>query len=375
MQTGRRPLLALVVAAVALLAGCGGGGDTGAKVPISRVVVAGDSLADVGTFGAKFTVQNSADPAAGFPVFPQIVAQAFGIPSQCNFFVFTGTTFTQNTAPCTNFAVGASRIVNPASQGGANGPQSVPLQLATAVQAVGGAYTASDLVLVDGGGNDAGDLLAALLGGPAAYQAFLAQQLDAATIGSALTQPNGAAVAAVLYMRRLAGTYFGAVKTSALDRGATRVAVLDMPDITLTPRIQAALAQVAQARGDAAAADVRALLRGAIDAFNAELRALVAGDARVAVVPFHADFTEEVTFPANFALTNVTAPACAAVGVTSFGDPRPCTSAALDANPPAGLGAGWWRTFAFSDGFHPTPFGHQLLAASVNRALARAGWL
>ena len=30
---------------------------------------------------------------------------------------------------------------------------------------------------------------------------------------------------------------------------------------------------------------------------------------------------------------------------------------------------------AFSDGFHPTPYGHRLLAASISRALARAGWL
>lgn len=388
MQQGRRPLLAVLVAAAALLAACGGGGDPiGPKTPIARVVVAGDSLADAGTFGAKFTVQNSADPANGFPVFPQIVAQDFGIAGQCNFFVFTGTTFVPNSrAGCVNFAVGASRIQNPSAQGGQAAPQSVGFQLATAAQAVGGAYGATDLVLVDGGGNDSGDLLAAFLGaasgaaGVANYQAFLAQQLDAATIAATLPQPNGAATAAVLYMQKLADTYYNAVKAQALDKGATHVAVLDMPDISLTPRVQAALGQVSQANGGGtagatAAATVQGLLRQWTDAFNAQLRARVGGDARVAVVPFNADFTEEVTHPVDFALTNVTQPACAAVGVVSFGDPSPCTSAALDANPPAGLSAGWWRTWAFSDGFHPTPFGHQLLAASVNRALARAGWL
>jgi outer membrane lipase/esterase len=181
-------------------------------------------------------------------------------------------------------------------------------------------------------------------------------------------------------MRRLAVTYYTAIKVNALDKGATHVAVLDVPDISLTPRIQAALAQVAAANGGGAAgataaANVQAVLRQWTDAFNAELRAQVGADARVAVVPFNADFTEEVTHPVDFALTNVTTPACAVVGVTSFGDPRPCTSAALDASPPTGLGAGWWQSWAFSDGFHPTPFGHRLLAASVSRALARAGWL
>jgi phospholipase/lecithinase/hemolysin len=391
MQTGRRHLLGVVVAALALLAGCGGGDDpTPSKVAISRVVVAGDSLADAGTFGGiKFTVQNSADPVNGFPIFPQIVAQGFGINSQCNFFVFTGTTFAPNSrAGCTNFAIGGGRIRNPDNQGGQAAPQSVVFQLAAAAQAVGGAYAASDLVLVEGGGNDSGDLLTAFLGaasGPAGvanYQAFLARQLDAATIAATLPQPNGAATAAVLYMRKLADTYYGAVKASALDKGATHVAVLDMPDITLTPRIQAVLLQVSQANGGgatgaAAAASVQGLVRQWTDAFNAQLRADVGGDARVAVVPFNADFTEEVSHPVDFALSNVNTPSCAAIGVTFFNSPADaarCTSAALDASAP-GLAPGWWQQFTFADGFHPTPFGHRLLAASTSRALARAGWL
>lgn len=388
MQRFKLHLLSAAVAAAALLAGCGGGGsDAGPRVAINRVVVAGDSLADAGTFGFKFTVQKASDPANGYPVFPQLVAQNFGVATECNFFTFNGTTFVRNTtAGCTDFAIGAGRIQNPDNQGGNAGPQSIPLQLATAAQVVG-TYSASDLVLVDGGGNDSGDLLTAFLGaasgpaGQAAYTAFLAHQLDATTIATTLPQQNGAVTLAVLYMRKLADTYYNAFKVNALDKGATHVAVLDVPDISLTPRIQAALAQVAAANGGgangaAAAANVQTVLRTWTDAFNAQLRQDVGTDARVAVVPFDADFTEEINNAATFGLSNVTTPACAVVGVTAFGDPTPCTDAALDAHPPAaGLGAGWWTTFAFSDGFHPTPFGHQLLAASVNRALARAGWL
>jgi len=389
MQTGRRILLAVVGLAAALLAGCGGGDDTPPKVPISRVVVAGDSLADAGTFGARFTVQNSANPAAGFPVFPQIVAQAFGVDSQCNFFVFTGTTFAPNPRTgCTNFAIGGGRVVNPVADGGAASPQSIPRQLAVAAQAVGGTYAASDLVLVDGGGNDAADLVRAFLGaasgpaGVAAYQAFLAQQLSPATIAATLPQPNGAAIAAGLYMQEIANTYYDAVKLNALDKGATHVAVLDVPDITLTPLFRAVLAQVAQANGGGtagatAAATLQATIRQWINGSNTQLRARVAGDVRVAVIPFNADFTDEVTHPVEYALSDVTRPACAVVGVVDFGEQSPagCTSAALDANPPAGLAPGWWQSWTFSDGFHPTPFGHRLLAASTNRALARAGWL
>lgn len=390
-RTFERGLLAAACAAAALLASCGGGGDAaGPRVAIARVIVAGDSLADVGTFGFKFTVQNSADPA-GFPIYPQLIAQDFGITSQCNFYRFTGTTFVANSTPgCTNFAIGAGRVVNPASQGGAAGPQSIPLQLATAANAAGGTYTATDLVLVDGGGNDAADLVGAYLGaarggaGLTAYQAFLAQQLDAATIAATLAQPNGGALAAGLYMQKVADTYYNAIKLNALDKGATHVAVLNAPDITLTPRFQQVLAGVAAANGGGTAgATASATLKGAIQqwitAFNTELSARISGDSRVALVPFYEDFTDEIAHPVDYGLSNVTQAACPATGVDSSGLPSytftTCTSAALDAAPPTGLAAGWWQTWTFSDSFHPTPYGHRLLASSISRALARAGWI
>ena len=243
--------------------------------------------------------------------------------------------------------------------------------------------------MIDGGGNDAADLVSAYLGaasgaaGVTAYQTFLAQQLDAATIGATLTQPNGAALAAGLYMQKVADTCWNAIKANTLDKGATHVAVVNVPDITLTPRFRAVLAQVAAAScGGTAGATAAATLQGAIQqwigAFNTQLSTRVAGDARVAVVPFYADMTDEVTNPAAYGLTNVTSASCPVVSLTA-GLPNynfaTCTSAALDAAPPTGLAPGWWNTWTFSDGFHPTPFGHRLLAASISRALARAGWL
>ena len=44
-------------AAAALLSACGGGGSDDADTKITTVKVMGDSLADSGTFGYKFTVQ------------------------------------------------------------------------------------------------------------------------------------------------------------------------------------------------------------------------------------------------------------------------------------------------------------------------------
>jgi phospholipase/lecithinase/hemolysin len=86
-----------------------------------------------------------------------------------------------------------------------------------------------------------------------------------------------------------------------------------------------------------------------------------------------------VANPASYSLTNAATAACPVTGqgadrLPEYSFPT-CTSAALDASASTGQTAGWWKTYAFSDGFHPTPYGHQLLAASVNRAIARAGWL
>ena len=370
MSFMRAGLAAFSVAIV--VAACGGGGDAAApKAAISRVVVAGDSLADAGTFGAKFTVQNAASPSTGYPVYPQIIAMDYGLAQPCNFFASStgGASFTTN-ATCTDYAVGGAQILNPASQGGANAPFSLGFQLGTALQVNGGAWQATDLVVVDAGGNAAAALVGAYLGaasgsaGVTAYQAFLAGELDAATIGATLTQPNGAALAAGLYMQKLADTYWTTVKATTLDKGATHVAILNMPDVTLTPRFQAVLAQVSAASGSAAAAALKGAIQQWIQAFNTQLAADVAADTRVALVPFYQDFTDEVASPATYGLSNVTTPVCAETGF-----PATCVDAQLNTTLPN------WNTYLFSNGFHPTPFGHHLLAASVARALARAGWL
>ncbi len=49
---------------------------------------------------------------------------------------------------------------------------------------------------------------------------------------------------------------------------------------------------------------------------------------------------------------------------------------ALSASIPVGeTSASWWKSYAFSDSFHPTPYGHQQMGQLASRALARAGWL
>lgn len=361
-------MAALVVAGVV---GCGGSEET-------KVYVMGDSLADVGTFGYKFTVQDASNPK-GFPIWTQIVSSSYGVDGkdQCNYYYArTATSFALNSTPdCTNFAIGGGRIVVSASNGGSANPQTVATQMAAKT----GNYGLLDLVLMDGGGNDAADLAGSYIGAatnPAAYQAFLLQQLDPATLGPLFAQPNGAALAAGAYMQKLADTFHGQITDHVLAKGARRVVVLNMPDITLTPRFQMVLAGVSLQAGAAAATALQGAIRQWIGAFNTRLAANFSGNSRVVVVDFYGEFTKQVATPSDYGLTNATDAVCPVTGIGADQLPEysflTCTSAALDAQ--VGKTAGWWKTYSFSDGFHPTPRGHQLMADTVKAAISSKGW-
>src|SRR5690349_9507586 len=93
MSPNRSLRTLIATTAACLITACGGGGGddnptaapspsqplaTG-PAPITRVIVAGDSLADVGTVGYKATIQSASNPAAGYPIYPQLVAQQLGV--------------------------------------------------------------------------------------------------------------------------------------------------------------------------------------------------------------------------------------------------------------------------------------------------------
>ncbi len=315
----RTPWAIAGLALVAMLAACGGdgGADTSTSVRISALRVMGDSLADVGTFGGvRATVQGSDNL-----MYPERIGLAYGLGRGCSFFAFTGTTFVPNpTAGCLNYAIGGGVINGAASGLNPADPRIVNVQLATATAA--GNFGPDELLLIDGGGNDA----AALVG---AY-------LRAASDG-------GAAYLGVL------GTLL-----TPLAKGARRIALLNMPGITNTPRFQAVLDGIAAASGGgatgaAARAQSEALFKGWVEAFNARLAARFAGNSAVVVIDFYTAFNDQVANPGQYGLSNVRGTACPI--------------------------ANWWRSYAFSDGFHPTPYGHQLLSQLISLSLARAGWL
>ncbi len=348
------------------LASCGGGGGSINNNPagITSVRVFGDSLADGGTFGGiKFTVNNAGPGGAATPIWPELIAKTLGVAEPCPF--FKATSFTNFIAPamaCKNFAVGGAKINNAAVDGGTAAPYSLTKQIGSSLAVNGGAYTASELILIDGGGNDANALVSAYASGAASFGGFVSNIVSPADMGAASAAANPALALGNAYMKQLAINFSTEIKTNILAKGAAKVAVVNIPAISNTPLFKANFA----AQPAAVTAAVTALVRAWIETYNATLVQQFAGDSRVAIVDLFSDFDNQVNNPAQFGLTNVTTPVC-----TAIASPPYCFAQALDASPIAAT----WRSYAFSDGFHPTPYGHVLAAQLVNKTLAIKGWM
>jgi outer membrane lipase/esterase len=385
---------AVAASCAVVLAGCGGasdGSNTTPKTIVPSVKVFGDSIMDSGTFGYKFTIQGP-DKANPYLLFPEIVAANFGVPKLCPFFNFNGTTFLPNTA-CTNFAVAGARVNNlvNSTPGAASNtsPFSVTYQLAT-----GSATLApTDLVIVDGGGNDLAELVGAYLGastpaGVVAYMTALGTLLPpttVATIIGAVPTATSMGNAGGAYAQAIGTTLAASIKANVIAKGVSKVVVINAPDVTITPRFQAVLGAVAAAGGTAQRDAVQAAARAWTQALNASLAAGLAGTG-VQLWDFYTEGAKMIATPGQFALTNTSTPACPKVagGISSVGlaalDFAPtvaaCNSTSMSANIPVGeTSANWWKGYAFSDQFHFTPATNQLIAQSINLQLAKAGWL
>jgi outer membrane lipase/esterase len=384
----RIKLLASVLSAAALMFACGGGGgSTASNSGVTTVKVVGDSLADSGVFGFKWAMQgNTSNPML---LWTDRIAASFG-GTLCPRYVATSpSTAALNPAAdaCTSYAVGGGRI------NAATGPMT-PFSISQQLKDLSTekTYGASDLLLVVGGGNDAADLVGAYLNAStdsgAAYAGLIGTLVSPSVYGPLLS--GGAttfAQAGGVYMQALADKFYTDIKTNALDKGATRVAVLNIPGITNTPRFQDTLNLVALANGGGinggtARAQAEAVFKGWVEAFNARLASKFAGENRVIVVDFYASFNDQVVNPSQYGLTNVKTPACPSTGIGSDGLPTyaaaTCTATSLsEQTPPSGAtgGANWWKTYAFSDGFHPTIYGYQLIGQLVAKSLATKGWI
>jgi phospholipase/lecithinase/hemolysin len=98
------------------------------------------------------------------------------------------------------------------------------------------------------------------------------------------------------------------------------------------------------------------------------------------LIDFYKGFQDQVAAPAQFGLSNVKTPACP-VKAWAATACRPTTSRPARPPPcpprrrPVPRRRRLVEDYAFSDSFHPTPYGHQLTQQLIAKSLATKGWL
>lgn len=416
----RLAVLSTVVSA-ALLAACGGGGSSGGPTgPVgaptepgnfTRVVVFGDSLSDLGTyapatslagdgtapyFGGRFTTNAYSgytinDNTSTAAVWPELVTNGLGLqPITPNQIGFAGQSVSCPAAlalptlagTCTGYAQGGARVSDPDGIGhttptGALAALTVPMVTQVANHHTRfGNFTESDLVFVYGGNNDVLTQYNDYLTIAAALQARVdAGELTAEDRETLLTFLREGALANIGNIgtpdtpgvaRQLATL----VKNEIIAKGGRYVAVMNLPDIALTPF------------GRSQSPENQLFLTALSAQFNAALAIELTGVPvrLIDASAIAADFVNNSTDP-DYNLANVTTPACDATKITAVTSGQVTDGSSLFCNSTPGAPFNGLRddadvnTWLFADGVHPTVRGHLLFATSVLATLQGFGWI
>jgi outer membrane lipase/esterase len=381
--------------AAALLVACGGddptvaGSGTTQGAPTTRgtfsaVVSFGDSLSDAGAyapatsltgngvapyFGGKFTVNG-----AGGTVWVENVATALGLLVTPHEVGFMGSSVKCPAAAnpalagtCTAYGQGGSRVTSEDGIGKSTGALTVSVKTQIANHlARFTRFRDTDLILVWGGNNDAFIQFGAF---SAAAQAIQADAL-AGRISSdeANRRLFTAQTAAQGEMKKAALELSAYVKTEILAKGGRYVAVMNLPDSTLTPF------------GSTLPANASPVLTTLVDTFNLWLREGLTGQP-VQIVDQNTAGKDVYANPTRYGITNNTVPTCDAAKITAITAGAVTDGSSLFCNGDDGVPYNGLRTGAsastwqFADGVHPTPGGHRLISDYVLQQLRAFGWI
>lgn len=347
-------------AAAAALAACGGGGsgDQTPRVKYGKLVSFGDSLSDVGSYavgvvaaqgGGKYNINGAAGKN-----WTELLATQAGVAAPCaaqtglqSAAALGGPVAVVNHTGCYGYAQGGARVTNPigpanaallalGDASGALGQLTDPVvnQITRHLAASGGSFAADDLVTVMAGGNDL--------------------FMDLATIADP--------TAAVTAMGQAGAELAGYIKAMVLAKGAQRVVVVNLPDVSQTPFGLGLVAAQGAAAGQ--------LVQTMVTTFNQQLASGLAGQDKVVLVDAYTVGRDQTANPAQYGLTNVTTPACDLTGLLkALPTSLVCTAATLIA------GQTIDTHYEYADTVHPTPYGYRLLAQLVTNEMAKKGWL
>jgi phospholipase/lecithinase/hemolysin len=392
----RHALGALALAA--LLAACGGGGGTDPNAPINvvvnnettRLIVFGDSLSDAGTYSRANSLilqlnagvpKAAADLVGKFTnspgaIWPELLATRLGISAGPERWetgaaspVAALAPTTLNTATnATIYAQGGSRVAKnpgvgctPNASGACTGQSAVPVTTQIDRALAKGNFTATDLVVIWAGANDA------------FFQASAAGEEIAATsraLGRAMTTAETTALIQSKYGPEMVQA---ALDTAAQVRrvraaGAQRVLVMTFPNAALSPF------------GVAGGASTQGLITALAGAYNDALKVefstpqpgVLLFDAGALVAGWY-------TNPASVGFVNVQAPVCnvpASLGSSSsfcfVTGPTPSPSNPFLRALPPGVTP---DNSMFADGVHPSLKGHSLFANVLYDTLKARAWV
>jgi outer membrane lipase/esterase len=197
---------------------------------------------------------------------------------------------------------------------------------------------------------------AGFTGAPLQASAIAAKaQTDATAAGAKAGADFASANAAgVVQAMTTAGTELAnLVKTQIVAKGANYVLVNNLPDVASTPS------------GKSQTEAIQGLIKTAVDAFNAQLKAGVANEPKVLYVDLWSVSHDQVINPAPYGLTNTSTPACG---------PNVLGTSSLVCNA-SNVIAGDVSHYMFADEVHPTPFENALVARYVLLQMSGKGWL
>ena len=360
------------VVGAALLAACGGGDP---ELNVGKVISFGDSGSDLGTyspatslagaagtppfFGGRWTTNTytgytATSNTSTATIWVEWVAAKVGMPITVAEVGFAGRSVKCPAAAspalaesCNGYAMGGSLITDPNGIRHEQGALTVPLvtQVANhlAKPYVNGSFDSNDLVFVAAGGNET--------------------FVNAGAVAAGL--PPATAIA---NMQAAANELAALLKDQVLAKGATRVAVLNVPDLSLTPE------------GSALPAESRALLTQLTAAFNTTLEASLAGTS-ARIIDLRSWWADAIANPAKYGFVNTTTAACDPAKIAAVTGGRVTDGSSMFCNASAGQPFNGMRTGAsastwlFADTNHPTTGGHKAYADFVITQIKDFGWI
>ena len=311
---------------------------------IRQVIVFGDSLSDVGTYkvgpiaevgGGKFTTNPG-------PVWAETIGLLFGAPVTPFRQGFGGVS---QIVGGTGFAMGGARVSQQPGLGCDPDPQTgactaaltipVTQQISDYLGANGDRFTRNQLVFVFAGGNELFFQ----------FDEFAAKLQRGVPFAQAQAELQAAVAQA-------AGELAGQVRL-IIHKGATRVAVLTVPDIADTIFGRAA-----------EQAPVRPLIAAMVQLFNGTLAAgLTGSDAKL--IDTYAQFKRVIENPGRFHVTELNVAACDAAKIAAITGGQVRSGSSLFCSLRTLVQNDAPLRYFFADDVHPTTLGHLIIARFV----------